>query len=329
MNATAEYHKDLEALPAALRTLLEAELAAGNAIVEVGHSFPAPPVGAYFKLARPVSTHPRSSGAGVHFCNRNSSLHSGEFTDAHGFYFILEPPNTPTSEPDMDAIRARAQVSTAPSIASTTPQQTESSLKRFMRSMVMDFEKWHDGTGYDLEALRSASAEERKAIEAILVHRGTRAWQDVEALAQLDTPRAKAALETALAAGNHEVRLAVARHAPDVADVTRRTKSLVDALQHAGFFGGLTEALDQAATFHPPEVIAALFHGVLHRDGSIAVHFAALLLLIHGKANAPFDQTQLSFFLQFKTQDRAEREVAVRELCRRIGADPEVWLAKR
>ena len=92
-------------MPTALRQLLEAELAAGNSIVEVGHSFPAPPAGAYFKLANKVSTRPRASGDSVVFYERNSSTYSGEFTDVKRFFFILEPPNPPPPEPDMDAIR--------------------------------------------------------------------------------------------------------------------------------------------------------------------------------------------------------------------------------
>jgi hypothetical protein len=47
MNLTPEQRKDFEAAPAALRQLLEAELAAGNSIVEIGHSHPAPPAGAF------------------------------------------------------------------------------------------------------------------------------------------------------------------------------------------------------------------------------------------------------------------------------------------
>lgn len=105
MNLTAEQQKELAKFPSGLRSLLEAELAAGNSIVEVGHSFPAPPAGAYFKLANKVSTRPRASDAGIDFYERNSSIYSGEFTDAKRFYFILEPPNPPPAEPDMDAIR--------------------------------------------------------------------------------------------------------------------------------------------------------------------------------------------------------------------------------
>lgn len=105
MNLAPEHQKDFEAAPAALRKLIAAELAAGNSIEEVGHSHPAPPAGAYFKFAKKISTRPRASGDGLNFYERNSSIYSGEFTDAKRFYFVLEPPNPPPPEPDMDAIR--------------------------------------------------------------------------------------------------------------------------------------------------------------------------------------------------------------------------------
>jgi hypothetical protein len=50
MTLTAEQAKELTQFPQELRALIESELAAGNSIVEVGHSLPAPPAGAYFKL---------------------------------------------------------------------------------------------------------------------------------------------------------------------------------------------------------------------------------------------------------------------------------------
>jgi hypothetical protein len=138
MNLTSEQQKELAQFPVVLRALVEAELAAGNSIVEVGHSFPAPPAGAYFKLANKVSTRPCVSGDGMSFYERNSSIYSGEFTDAKRFYFILEPPNPPPPEPDMDAIRkslepkpdALARLAERPAgssvkIATSTPRPKE------------------------------------------------------------------------------------------------------------------------------------------------------------------------------------------------------------
>lgn len=93
-------------MPKPLLELLEAELKAGNRIVEVFHSHPAPPAGACFRLARKVTTRPRKTGRGLLFHEVNSSLYAGEFTDSRGFHFIIEPPGPPPPEPDMDAIRA-------------------------------------------------------------------------------------------------------------------------------------------------------------------------------------------------------------------------------
>ena len=60
----AEFARELARFPSALRELVQAELAAGNAIEEIGHSFPAPPVGAYIKLALVLVTRQPVSSQG-------------------------------------------------------------------------------------------------------------------------------------------------------------------------------------------------------------------------------------------------------------------------
>ena len=66
----------------------------------------------------------------------------------------------------------------------------------------------------------------------------------------------------------------------------------------------------------------ALFRGVLQREGDVAVHFAALLMFLHGKAKEAFDWDQRPFFLDFNTADRAERRQRFRELCEKLGLNP-------
>lgn len=95
----------LAQFPRALRDLVDAELAAGNRVLEIGHSFPAPPAGAYVRLEHKVSTRPRAPDETLDWRGRNSSLSSGEFTDARRFYFVVEPPDPPPPEIDMDALR--------------------------------------------------------------------------------------------------------------------------------------------------------------------------------------------------------------------------------
>lgn len=103
MTLTPEQQRELERFPTVLRELIEAELAAGNTITEVGRSFPAPPAGAYVQLAWQVTTRPRAPGNGLGFRERSSA---GAFTDTGQFYFVLDPPSPIPPPPDMDAIRA-------------------------------------------------------------------------------------------------------------------------------------------------------------------------------------------------------------------------------
>ena len=107
MHLSSEQQRELAHFPDALQALVRAELAAGNEIESFGHTHPAPPAGAYVKLAGPVRTRARADGDGLTFYQRNSSLWSGEFTDAERFYWVLESPLPPPEEPDMDAIRAK------------------------------------------------------------------------------------------------------------------------------------------------------------------------------------------------------------------------------
>jgi hypothetical protein len=350
MKIPDKFLPDAKVMPKVLRALLERELTAGNEIVEVYHSFPAPPAGACFKMARPITTRPRESGGGIEFYNRDSSLYSGEFTDAKRFFFIVEPPNPPPSEPDMNAIRAahapKPRATALPSkpkratksseSAAAMPNlypdplpplrfveaQPDSAVCRFERSMVMDYEKWHDGVGYDLEALKEATPDEVVQIERLLVSHGIKDWRDVEALAELNSPKARALLRKALQSGDHEIAMAVISCAPDLVSDDERTKVLVAALESSRADNSLSQTLLEVEEFHPRAVVDALLRGLLKRDGETAVHFAAMLLFIHGKAKSSFEWNRRRFVLRFNTHDQNERQAAYRELCSRIGIRP-------
>ena len=312
-------------MPTALRSLVEAELSAGNEIVEVGHSFPAAPVGCYVKLARLVSTRPRASSEEIDFFDRNGSSYSGEFADPKRYFFVLEPPQATQSEPDMNAIREGIHRQTRPGPAETL---SDSSAARFRKSMQIDYEKWHDGVGYDLEIIRNATPQELAEIEELLTRRPVDDWRDVQALAAIDSPATRSVLVKTLDHPDHAVRTAVAAYAPHLVPDDNRTAALVAAIEQAGLYEGLSQALDQIESFHPPRVVEALFRGLLQQQGENAVHFAAMLMFIHGQADSAFDWDQRPFFLQFHTEDRAERRLHFRELCERIGVDPDEMLRR-
>jgi len=201
-----------------------------------------------------------------------------------------------------------------------------SPLSRFIESMKIDYEKWHDGIGYDLEALKEANKKEREAIERILLDRNPPDWRDIQALSILDTPRARQALIVLVLGGINEVNMAVLRYAPQLINDELRTRLIVEALKSASFYYGLSQTLGIVEKYHPKEVVQELFHGLLKREGEVAVHFAAMLFYIHGKAETPFDWENRAFFLKFNTEKLPERKTIFKELCKKINVDPGEYL---
>ena len=192
-------------------------------------------------------------------------------------------------------------------------------LDRFVRSLFIDYEKWHDGVGFDLDALREVTPTERAVAESRLD--ATHDWRDVEALAvlaELGSASAERSLRDALKSGSQEIRLAIMKHAPHLVDDAARTEMLVNALEVATPFDAFTDTLEQVERFHPPPVVDALWRGVDTRQGDVAVHYAAMLAFIYGKADSAFDWSMRPLFLKFNTTSSAERRAAIAELRSRL-----------
>jgi len=192
-------------------------------------------------------------------------------------------------------------------------------LDRFVRSLFIDYEKWHDGVGFDLDALREVTPTERVVAESRLD--ATHDWRDVEALAvlaELGSASAERSLRDALKSGSQEIRLAIMKHAPHLVDAAARTDMLVNALEVATPFDAFTDTLEQVERFHPPPVVDALWRGVDTRQGDVAVHYAAMLAFIYGKADSAFDWSMRPLFLKFNTTSSAERRAAIAELRSRL-----------
>lgn len=295
-----EFLPAVEALPTALRRVLDAELRGGNTIVAVDHGFPAPLVGAVIRLRFLPS--PARRAAGVLSCAFPDGDRSAGYRDEHARFFVLGPPAV-----------ARAAAAAAASAGSPSTRDRAPS-----------------PVSYHFEAMPRSDASERAALEKHLLANGAKDWRDVQALAALGSPKARRVLSAAFKGANPELAMAILRYAPEVATDAERAAAITRALEEAGFFGELSAALDQAAMFHPPEVEAALWRGVREREGAVAVHFAALLCFIHGKASEPFDNEQRPWFLRFHTENREERAAMVAELQQKLGLEtssPEARLA--
>jgi len=197
-----------------------------------------------------------------------------------------------------------------------------------MASTEIDYERWHEGIGYDLDALRALEGDERLEVEQWLFDRAGNDWRDLQALLATGSDRSRAAVLEQLRRGKLEQRLWAARYLEDdpllAAD---REAAVVKGLGEALLYGGLSIALDIATEERTPAMIDALFRAALRDEGEAAVHAAARLAYVHGKAKEPFDWELRPLFLRFGEADRASREQAFRELCKLCGVDPGRYLA--
>ena len=189
-------------------------------------------------------------------------------------------------------------------------------LDRFSESLVMNHDRWHDGTGYALELLDEANAEERAAIESLILSRAVRDWRDVEALAVLDNPAARRRLREVYESGDTGLRLALVMYAAEQFSEEEVCGILVPILREKGIHDGLTGALLAIEDFHPAPVVDALFEASRDREGPIAAECAAMLLYLHGLASSPHGFEDRPFLLRF--HEEAERTSAFHELCARI-----------
>jgi hypothetical protein len=192
--------------------------------------------------------------------------------------------------------------------------------------MKIGFEEWHDGIGYNLEAIRLASQTELDVIEQLLINHIPRDWRDIEALAKINTKSARESIKDAIKDSNPVVRVAIARFTPDLITKKERSQSLIDALQNTEIFSGFSNVLDEVERYHPEEVKEALIKGLINRRGDVAVLFAAMLFYLFGETKKPFDMKQRPFFLRFNTEDRKERVELFREICQKLKINPGKYL---
>jgi hypothetical protein len=198
---------------------------------------------------------------------------------------------------------------------STRNPSSSPALERFYASMEIDFYNWHDGIGYDLEALTELSPAEFAEVEALLLLRKDTDWRDAEALAALGSDAAIAALKECLSSQNIEVRLEAARQLMKSGRVSSITRVIVETLPQTTIGSGLGQALILAKQYPDPEVIQALFYCTLHGNNDIRIHCAGLLYHLFGKSPCDYDFSQSELFFKFQSEDLAERKMAFAELC--------------
>lgn len=197
--------------------------------------------------------------------------------------------------------------------------------RRFLSSMVIDYEKWHDGIGYDLPALADMTADERRTIERKLLSTQDLDWRDLEAMAALDTPDTRAALRRLAKGANGELRLAAGGHLADLGESVDEAASVARALRESEADStDMNRALEMAEEHATPEVLARLLECA--RAGKDAVHCAALLYYHSGLTDDPFDWDHRPFFLRFG--EDGDRAAAYQELLELLRTAPKPIVEK-
>ena len=188
----------------------------------------------------------------------------------------------------------------------------------------MDYAKWHDGVGYDLDVLRKLSTDEKEKVEDVLIAHGIKDWRDIDALAEIGSERALSAIKNALQSGTYEVRIRVIERLSEKGIISEREIEtlLVETIPLVSILNGQTFTLRLAEKYPTPAVKRVLLWCALHGNDDIRVHAAALIYFLCGIATSSFDWNYRPFYLRFGDKNLLNRKLAYDELCHKIQVDP-------
>jgi len=196
--------------------------------------------------------------------------------------------------------------------------------QRFLDSMNMDYAKWHDGAGYDLDALRKLSIDEKEKVEDVLITHGVKDWRDIEALAEIGSEKALSAIKSALQSDKYEVRIKAIESLSEKKVVGEKEIEtvLVETIPLVSILNGQTFTLRLAEKYPSSAVKRVLLWCALYGNDDIRVHAAALILYLYGITTSSFDWNYRPFYLRFGDKNLSNRKLAYDELCDKIQVDP-------
>ena len=205
---------------------------------------------------------------------------------------------------------------------SSNPQPgTGKAYDRFMESMKIDFYKWHDGIGYDLDALNELDNRELQEIESLLISRKDSDWRDVEGLAALNTPFSIQALRDTLSSPNRECRLMAARFLKDMNIEDHIEEVVVRTLPETTIGDGMSYALMLAKLYPTENIRREVLRCALIGKDDIRVHCAAMALFLYGVSKSEFD-TDFKVIYEFHEKDMEARGRIFERLCAMVGVNP-------
>lgn len=176
--------------------------------------------------------------------------------------------------------------------------------------MEIGYEQWHDGIGYELEALDQLTDSEKKVAEGKLIPRAGNDWRDLEALDRLGTPAAIQAILHVRQSSEPQIRLQAHQYGP-MPTAQEWERAILASLESAEIYSGLTQAL-RCAVEHPSEAVVKMLWSKVHNpESGVACHCAAALCCINGVLDSLYDDRHRELFLRLVGPDSADRKHAL------------------
>ena len=196
---------------------------------------------------------------------------------------------------------------------------------RFLRSMNLGYDEWHDGVGYDLDALSEMTPQERDEARGVLAGRARKDWRDVEALAALaglGVTSAAGDLRRGLDGDDLTTRCRAAKTLHARGEMPDIDRFIADELRKLCNDQQMTAILGLAER-HPTDAVRRTLLWCVKNRRPGSVHYAALLYYMAGLAAEAFDWDHRPFFLCFADDSPAvDAKAAFGELCEKLGVDP-------
>jgi hypothetical protein len=184
----------------------------------------------------------------------------------------------------------------------------------FKSSMILDYEKWPDGLGYDIDLIDQMTPEQKLEIEQHLRQNGISDWRDLEALDRLGTPTAVELILEARASDLQPLALRAQEYGPSPT-TNDREASILRGLSDAE---SMLDVIDDAADHPSPKVIAKLFECARTSTGTEAYQAALALYYIHGNVDSMHSWDHRPFLLRF-VDPGPDKAAALEELRENIG----------
>ncbi|MDP3491615.1 MAG: hypothetical protein Q8R82_00760 [Hyphomonadaceae bacterium] len=199
---------------------------------------------------------------------------------------------------------------------SLPPSNPSAAYVRFKQSTVLDYDKWKEGTPYDLAALKDVTPEERDLIVDELCAIASLDWRDVEALRALGTEKAikrvgKAAEKQTDGAGIEAFMDDIAAHGW-TEDIETR---FIEKLERAASMTGALDRLYEIAEAHPtPAVLEQLMRNArISSDSTVRYSMGGFLLELTGHIDTryTFDPNIRPHLLDLNSDDYKTYKAAV------------------